>query len=356
MYYIFLVLGVTIGVILRETVGDKDTLTTIRSMFSFFALTVLLPIHVIFSIVRFQVIDQENAYIWVAFVGVLTTLLTLFVGKLLCLTPILALQKPHVKWTAATFGGGGRAVVLATSMSLLIGSDLQANHSLDTGDVLNILVIFDLGYWLFFTGFLRPFFMPLTYSGQVLKSENKSDYLGLSLKDMLSSLATLFALITGIVSVSLFDLESVLNSFTFFDQTRKALGLAIVFLTSATVVIAFQRDMSFVAIVGVFTIFIVRLCGITVVLLLLFPLFSAIEFLKIFPLNGSEITIFYLMFPLALFLLSPPSSFIPAMLEEAGAPNQEVREASTINVLWNLIMFILVGFTLLVALLQTVLV
>ena len=354
MYYLFLVFGVLIGVILREVVRDKETLRTIRSTFSFFALTVLLPVHVLFSVIRLQVIDQQNAYVLVAFVGILTTLTTLLVGKVFNLTPISSLQKPHVKWTAATFGGGGRAVVLATSMSILIGSDMQGSHSLDTGDVLNILVIFDLGYWLFFAGFLRPIFMPLTYKNQILKGENGSYNQGLSLKDMLSSFATFIALVTGVISVSLFDAGTVFKSFAFFDETRKALGLAIVFLTSATVVIAFQRDLSFVAMVGVFNIFIVRLSGVTIVILLLYPFMSILEHSGILPMQDAKLTIFYLMFPLALFLLSPPSSFIPAMLEEAGAPNHEVREASTINVLWNLIMFVLVGFTLVVVLLQAV--
>ena len=77
MYYLFLVFGVLIGVILREVVRDKETLRTIRSTFSFFALTVLLPVHVLFSVIRLQVIDQQNAYVLVAFVGILTKLTTL---------------------------------------------------------------------------------------------------------------------------------------------------------------------------------------------------------------------------------------------------------------------------------------
>lgn len=314
--------GALIGAAMRY-VGDPEKRETWYRQLTTVAIEYILPIHIFGTTLKAAASSNVDFAVVLLAGGIACTFAVLQIAQFVVASPRYKEFDPHFPYIAATFAGGGRAVVLLAAITPLV--DPLIHGALDQrlqgkGGVLDALAIFDTGYWAFFTAIVYERLMPRSFSKQG-SAESETTR---------SARRSVISLVTIIAVAAIFEdqIVKLIGAHTI-DVGRFTFASIIIVLSTAAVVLIARRvpvlqslrDIAFaiqLRLIGVGSVF--TIC------LILLP-----DQLKI------------LWVPMVVMIVAPPSSFIPQMLHHQGASTTQRDQAVALNIAWNVLLYGLIA-------------
>lgn len=320
----------TLVSLLIRNFAPSGTISKIRDAASAIAVAFVLPFHIYLSIVRPGGFDTFENYAKVGLSGIVVCSTIIIVGKLFFDIPRFRERyHPHFMYAAGTFGGGTRAMfflgITAPFIPHITVLDMSV-FATDPNLAINLLAVFDLGYWLFFNSIIATVFMPRSFPN-VAQGETrcKDDTLGKILKyaPIITFVLAVFGFTGELFGKNLSIASHV--DVSWIELSRSYLGNLLVFLATIAMILGFERKSVFSATMDVFFILLVRWIPIAVIAVLLFYLNKPLLVL--------------LVVPVFLMAVTPPSSLVASMLHTKGASPEQEKQIHTVVGVWNTFFF-----------------
>ncbi len=330
VYVFSLTFGVLVGFLLNGIL-EKESIKLLSSRLMFFALTVLLPIHLSTASLRASLLGVSETLQWNLLWGILTCIATIVVLHLII--TITKSNKHYLKYQGSTFAGGGRALILVGVIAPLLSQYIQIkgiNQNENISFLIDSFVMFDIGYWFFYCLVIYKYVMPKTYT----QSSIAEDTTFLNTREFIQLGAVLLGIIFMVIPIQYLNS---LPFITYLPDLRKILSAVIVGISAIYLTLTIEWKFFGSALSDFGIIILGRVLGFGLITLMIYFIYDEIPF--------------QIALPLIIFLIAPPSSFIPMMLETVGAPEKNRKMAVTLGASWTL----LFGFIAIIILILTAL-
>lgn len=316
IYLIALCIGALIGLILRSDKNIKER-KSLSDKFAFFALTVLLPVHLATAGLRAASLGVDDIFKFNLIWGMLTCFFTILILHFLVM--FTKSGKQYLKYQGSTFAGGGRALILVSIIAPFIANYIHIkdiNNDEMPSFLIDTFVMFDLGYWFFYCLIIYKYVMPKSYKKQKI-SDNKSF---LKTREYIQISSVLIGFIAVYIPINWLNSIPLI---TYLPEIRTGLSALIVSISAVYLTLSAELKFSGSVFSDFGMIMLGRLISFSVILLLINTIYGELP---------SQITL-----PLLVLFIAPPSSFIPMMLQNVGAPEKNRKMAVNLGTTWTLV-------------------
>jgi len=279
----------------------------------FLAIRVLLPTHVMLST---QVMDGLPTNLLAALViGAAMPLICYATGR--WLSKLVQSAVPSsLPLVGATFGGGNRGILLISLLMAFHVAPEFHSQARQQPTILDFFVVMDLAYFLVFLAVVPPLHY-VTTAVDSLKAQSL-------LAQAVSSAIVIFSFGLAFVGFKLLQAEAWVDA-------RYFLGVLVTVICTALVIVHARFEVSLQVFRQVATVFAARALAI-----------AALGIAGWVWAAPDTVTATHLLIALSVFLLVPPSSYAPSIIGRYE-PDDQVEQAATLAVTWNVMYLILVG-------------